>query len=72
MGVVRSPEIGEKIDKNRERIERSLNFLRGFLHKNELVTLQIFVTKERVTLSDEIRVDINDLTTETPGSLPEP
>lgn len=60
MGIIRSPEIGEEIEKNRRRIERSLSFLRGFLRKNEQVTLRIVVTAERVTLSDNVVIEVND------------
>lgn len=58
MGLTRSPEISESVEKNQDRIERSLDFLRKILREEERMTLQIIVTKDAVVLDEAISIEI--------------
>ncbi len=59
MGLVRSPEIWEMIEKSTVRIENDLSFLKKFLKSGEQVELRVLITSEAVTLDPRARIDID-------------
>lgn len=60
MGAVRSFELAERIEQEMERIERSLDFLRSLLLEDEKVVLNIQITADRITVTDQMKVLISD------------
>lgn len=60
MGLTRSPEILESVERNQGRIERSLDFLRKFLKEGECITLQIRVSKDIVVLDAGIDIEVGN------------
>lgn len=60
MGLVRSPEIVELIQKHKQQIERCLSFLRKLLLKGERMTLSVTVTSDVVWLNDNIVIEVRE------------
>ena len=60
MGLTRSPEIAEDIERNRNRIERSLYFLKKLLMKGESIKLKVTVTKKAVVLDPALEIAVNN------------
>ena len=59
MGLTRTPEIAEAVEKNRNQIEQNLRFLKKLLQSGEKVTIRIIVTKKAVAMDPNIEIMVD-------------